>query len=165
MSSWLYPDLATDRADLAVFRLSRLDEACHVDEEFAVKVRPACAVPAEQIVARLGRGFRGRTRGDVGDRDVVDSDLDVVLLTPVLCERIEPLVVLRDEVAPLHDGEGFVVGKRAGDEWCSDGRHRSGGNGNTGLFQETASRDSQMFARAHLESSCGCGQLGEGSSR
>src|SRR6478736_955149 len=44
-------DLPADRADPAVLLLGRLDEASHVDEEFAVEVRPASAVPAEQIVA------------------------------------------------------------------------------------------------------------------
>ena len=66
-------------------------------------MRPAGAVPAEQIVPRSGRRLGGRARGDVLHGDVVDRDRNIVLLAPVLGEFVEPFVVLRNEMTPLHD--------------------------------------------------------------
>jgi hypothetical protein len=67
----------------------------------------------EQVVALL-RGDLGRGAGvDLADRDVVDGDAGVVLLAPLLAEHaVEPLVVARDEVAPLDDLERLPL--RAG---------------------------------------------------
>src|SRR5215510_10816678 len=90
---------------------------------------------------------------------MVDGDVDIVFRAPVLCELIEPFIVFRNEMAPLHNGKRLGVGKGSGDEWCAQGRRRSSSKGKTGLLQETASRDAQGFARAHLDSSCGCLQL------
>ena len=127
-----------------------LDQARHVDKELAVEMRAAGAVPAEQVVAGSGRGLGCRARGDVRDRDVVDRDGDLVLLAPVLGELVEPFVVSRDEVAPLHDRQRLGVGQRAGDKRRRERRRRAGGDeGETRLLQETASRDARKSANAH----------------
>ena len=140
-------DLPADGGDLAVLLLDGFDEACDVDEELAVEMRAAGAVPSEQVVARSGRGFGSRTRGHVRDRDVVDGDGNLVLLAPVLCELVEPFVVSGNEVAPLHDRQRLGVGHRAGHKGR---RHRAGGDeGATRLLQETASRDARKPANAH----------------
>src|SRR5689334_5358161 len=100
-------DLTPDRADLAKLLLGLFDEVRHVYEEFAVEVSTAGAVPPEEIMARLGRRLGGRASGDVGDRNVVNRNLYAIFLTPVLHESVEPFVVLRNEMAPLHNGQRF----------------------------------------------------------
>ena len=140
-------DLSADDADLAVLLLDRLDQARHVDKEFAIEVRAAGAVPPEQIVPRSGRRLGGRARGDVLHGDVVDGDVDIILLSPILGEVVEPFVVRRNEMAPLHDRQRLGVGQRPrhewrGKHWCGAG----GGKGEARFLQEPASRDMRNSA-------------------
>jgi hypothetical protein len=59
----------------------------------------------DEIVA-LTRLYLGcGTSGDFGEVDVIDTYGDTDFLTPLLRERVEPLVVARDEMAPLQDLE------------------------------------------------------------
>ncbi len=60
----------------------------------------------EQVVPALGRHLGGGAGVEESVVDVLDADLDVVLLTPGLHPGVvEPVVVGRDEVDPLDDGE------------------------------------------------------------
>ena len=103
--------LALDPADLlgegdpaAELLADRLGDVADVGQRLAVDVGVEDREPVEDVVALLGRDL-GRGAGRVvGLVDVVDRDLDVVGLPPlddVLL--VEPLVVGRDEVAPLDD--------------------------------------------------------------
>src|SRR5262249_49625344 len=58
----------------------------------------------EEVVTLLRRDFRGGRGVDGGDADVVDDHLGIVLLAPLLdVLAVEPLVVVWNEVVPLHN--------------------------------------------------------------
>ena len=60
----------------------------------------------EQVVPALSGDLRGARRVEQRVVDVVDLDLDVVRLAPLLRVRpVEPLVVVGDEMRPRHDPE------------------------------------------------------------
>src|ERR1700747_1610548 len=144
-------DLSADDSDLAVLLLDTLDQVRNVDEEFAVEVRAAGAVPGEQVVPRPGRGLGGRARGDVRHGDMIDRDLNLVLRSPVPCELVEPLVIRRDKMAPLHDRQRPGVGHRAGYEWRRENWCRAcREKGEPCILQEPASRGTRQSGRAHL---------------
>ena len=102
-------ELLADDGNLAVFFLGLLHEIGDVDKELAVEMRAAGAVEPEKIVSRSSRRLRGRACRNVLHGNVVDRDRDLVLLAPVLGEFVEPGVVLRNEMGPLHDRQRFVV--------------------------------------------------------
>ena len=144
-------ELPADGADLAVFFLDGFNEIADVDQEFTIQMRAAGAVPAEQIMPRSGRRLGGRARGDVLHRNVVDRDRNLVLVAPFLGEVVEPFVVFRDEVTPLHNRQRLGVGHRARHEWRREHRCRAGsGKGEARVPQESAPRDRRRFVRAHL---------------
>src|SRR5262245_10416855 len=61
-------------------------------------------------MALFRRYFGGRAGVELGVHDVIDDHLGVVLLAPLLDEHlVEPLVVGRDKVLPLHDPEGLLA--------------------------------------------------------
>src|SRR5262249_49057419 len=70
-------------------------------------------------------------------------------------EFVEPRVVFRNEVRPLHDrqrlglGQGTTRHERRGEHGCGTG----GGKSDSRVFQEPASRDTQKSGSAHLDSS------------
>src|SRR5271166_5687291 len=100
---------------------------------------------------RSGRRLGGRARGDVLHGDVVDRDLNVILLPPVLCELVEPCVVRRDEVTPLHNCQRLGVGQCP--RYVRRGEHRrctGGRKGEARFPQEPASRDRCKSLCAHL---------------
>ena len=107
-----------------------------IDQELAVEMRAAGAVEPEQIVARSSRRLGGRACGNVLHRDVVDRDRDLVLLAPVLGELVEPCVVFRNEVAPLHDRQRLGVGHGARHEWRRDQRARRRRQGEARSFKK-----------------------------
>src|SRR6185437_10025381 len=149
-----------------VLLLDGFDETGDVDEELAVEMRAAGAVPSEQVMSRSGGGFGSRSRGHVRHRDVVDGDGNLVLLAPVLCELVEPFVIGRNEVTPLHDRKGLGVGQGFRDEWCGYQRRAAGGgNGKSGLLQEPASGDMWKFGRTHPRSLLGLMPMRRGGSR
>src|SRR5262245_28662638 len=79
-------------------------------------------------MALLGTDFRGRARLDEREVDVVDDDLGIVLLAPVLrVLGVEPFVVTRDEVAPLQDLERLGGARRRRvEEWTNARRNACG---------------------------------------
>src|SRR5277367_2906670 len=67
-----------------------------------------------EIVAFFSGHFRSRTRGDFIQRDVVHHYVGIVLLSPCFgVDAIEPLVVIRHEVAPLQNFQGLLLRLRA----------------------------------------------------
>ena len=143
--------LSSDRGDLAVFFLRLLHQIGDVDKELAVEMRPAGAIEAEKIVSRSGGGLGGGACGNILHGYVVDRDGDIVLLAPRLRELVEPDIVVRDEMGPLHDRERFVGGQAPRNEWRGKDRCRAGGGEREACrFQEPASRDGSRAAFAHL---------------
>src|SRR5260370_22291667 len=68
----------------------------------------------EQVVALPCRGLRGGFRGQVEEIDVVDDDVRVMLLSPLLAEGpVKPGVVRGNEVAPLKNFQRFLFRRRA----------------------------------------------------
>ena len=141
-------DLAADRADLAVLLLGRLDEARHVEQEFAVEMRPAGAIPSEQIVTRSGRGFGGGARGDVCDGNVIDRDRDLVL-------RPSPWRNCRT-TCRIPGRSGSIARSTA--TWCRPApatrmarkSGRGGRKAEARFLQELSSRDTRNSACTHL---------------
>src|SRR5262249_32334265 len=143
-----------DDGDLAVFLLHVLDQAGHVNEEFAIEMRAAGAVPTKQVVTRSRRGFGSSSGSDVLHRDMIDRDLDVVLIAPILCEFVEPFVIGRNEMTPLHDRKCFGVGQGARYKWCgNDWRRACGQKTESRLLQKPASCDVRKVGFVHLDSS------------
>jgi len=62
----------------------------------------------EQVVPALGRHLGVRTRREVGERDVVHGHRDAVALSPLARVAVEPRVVGRHEVTPLHDAQRLL---------------------------------------------------------
>jgi hypothetical protein len=75
----------------------------------------------EEVVAAAGRDLGGGARRKVGEVDVVDDHVRVVVLAPDLrVHVVEPRVVGRDEMTPLDDLQRVLrrlvrVLRRAGD--------------------------------------------------
>ena len=83
----------------------------------------------------------------VDEVDVVDDDVGVVLLAPLLAEgAVEPGVVGGDEVAPLQNLESFLLGSGAlREEECGRGARSDGGGAGAGDFNEVAAREAILF--------------------
>jgi hypothetical protein len=96
-------ELFADGSDLAVLLLRLAHEIGDVDEKLAVEMGAAGAIESEKIVSRSGRRLCGRACGNVLHGNMVDRDRNLVLLAPVLSKLVEPGIVLRDKVCPLHD--------------------------------------------------------------
>src|SRR5690349_21647515 len=82
-------------------------------------------------MALFRRDFGGGAGVQLGIDDVIDDHLGVVLLTPLLDEHVvEPLVVGRNEVFPLHDLERLLARRarllRRVDERTCEGRRTDG---------------------------------------
>src|SRR4029453_9626270 len=87
----------------------------------AARAGRSVGLMVERVGPPAGGAFRGGGRGKVGQVDVVDDDVGVVVLPPDLrVHVVEPRVVGGDEVTPLDDLEGVLrllvrVLQRAGD--------------------------------------------------
>src|SRR5262245_33320037 len=107
------------------------------------QVRPTKAVEHDQVMSGPCRNLRRGACRFLEVRNVIDSDGDAVLFSPVLREAIEPGIELGNEVTPLNYPQRYGVGK--------DGRHercrRQAGGGWTGArgLQEVPSRDGTLL--------------------
>jgi pyruvate, orthophosphate dikinase len=103
----------------------------------------------KQVVSSLGCHLGGRAGPGVGGRNVIDNDLSIVFIPPLLGELlVEPLVIPRDEMAPLQDLQHFRLGAgtRGADQWGdSCQRQRS----HADSFQQLAPRDGSHVPRCH----------------
>src|SRR6185312_12310300 len=143
-------ELLADDGHLAVFFLGLFHQIADVDKKLAVEMGAAGAVEPEKIVSRSSRRLRGRARRNVLHGNVVDRNRDLVLLAPVLGEFVEPSVVFRNEMGPLHDGQRFVLGERL--RYERRGEHRRGTGrrkSEARLLEETASRDRRKSVGTH----------------
>ena len=133
-------DRQVDR--LAVLLLALLVDLPVVDDVVLVdRARPE---EPEEVMTLL-RGDLGRGGGvEGGDADVVDRDLGVVLLAPLLdVVAVEPLVVARDEVVPLQDLQLLL---RALSEDLSVRAERGTHGGRSSDLQQLPSGDSHLVA-------------------
>ena len=145
-------ELLADGGNLAVLLLGFLHEIGDVHKELTIEMRAAGAVEPEKIVSRSGRSFCGRACGNVLHGNVVDRDRNLVLVAPVLGEFVEPGVVCRNEVGPLHDRQRLVGGQGLRNEWRRKHGCRAGcGKREARSLQEPASRNAPKFVR-HLRS-------------
>src|SRR5215472_14614605 len=98
--------LDTEIDRLAIFLLALGVDILHVHHLILIDRRRS--EEHHQVVALLRRHFRGSARGNEIEVDVVDDNLGIVLLAPVLGVLIvEPLVVSGHEVAPLQNFQGL----------------------------------------------------------
>src|SRR5262249_24254954 len=112
---------------LAVFLLAFGIDVLHVDD-LSLKYR-RWRQEQHEVVTPLRRNFRRSAGFDQREVDVVDNHLSVVLLAPVLgVFVVEPLVVGRNEVAPLQDLQGLcgAGGRRMKER--TDARRRACGS-------------------------------------
>src|SRR5262249_59966427 len=79
-------DLASDLLDLAVLFLEFFDEAGEIRQMLLEQVRPAKAVEHDQVVSGPCRNLRRGARRFLEMGNVIDSDGDAVLFSPVLRE-------------------------------------------------------------------------------
>src|SRR5262249_29689363 len=74
----------------------------------------------DEVMPFLRRHFGRGTRGDQSEIDVVDGDVGIVFSSPLLHVLIvEPLVVGRNEVAPLQNFQSLLGGMLRA--WCDNG--------------------------------------------
>src|SRR5436853_250020 len=67
-----------------------------------------------EVVPPAGRSLRGGLRGEVDEINVVNSDVGVVLLPPLLAKGpVKPRVVGGNEVAPLENLQSLLLGRSA----------------------------------------------------
>src|SRR5437762_1064512 len=68
----------------------------------------------DEVVPPAGRSLRGGLRGEVDEIDVVNSDVGVVLLPPLLAKGpVKPGVVGGNEVTPLENLQSLLLGRSA----------------------------------------------------
>ncbi len=64
----------------------------------------------KQIMPFAGVGFSRGFGGQIGEVHVVNNDIGVVLVSPLLGKGlVEPFVIGRNKVRPLHDFEGLLL--------------------------------------------------------
>jgi hypothetical protein len=126
---------------LAVFLLERRD---HVDQvDHVLLERRGQAEEHVDVVAGLRGDLGGRPRHHVGEPDVIHGDLDALLAAPLLGPRIEPLVVGRNEMAPLEDLELAGRARVADDD-------RGTGRGGGAEGHELATPDDELSSCLHM---------------
>src|SRR5262245_38216060 len=139
-------DLASYLLDLAVLLLEFFDEAGEIHQMLLEQVRPTKAVEHDQVMSGPCRNLsRGACRF-LEVRNVIDSDGDAVLFSPVLREAIEPGIKLGNEVTPLNYLQRFGLGKGGRHERRRECRRQAGRpcNGARRL-QEVPSRDGTLL--------------------
>src|SRR6266498_533577 len=110
------------------------------------QVRPTKAVEHDQVMSGPRRNLRRGACRFLEVRNVIDSDGDAVLLSPVLREAIEPGIELGHEMAPLDDLQRLGLSKGSRDERRRERRRQAGRPRNGARrLQEVPSRDGSLL--------------------
>src|SRR6266436_8902972 len=99
-SLWIVSGFVGEIDLFAVAFLDFLIDRTHIDGLFLVG--GGRREKHEEVMTLARRGLRGRFGGQVDQVDVVDDDVRIVLLSPLLAEgAVEPGVIGGNEVTPL----------------------------------------------------------------
>jgi len=88
-------------------------DVAHIDEHLVVEPG-AGSVEVEDIVSAAARDVGGDGGGKIGRAHIVHFDLALVLLAELAREDVEVLVVVGNEVLPLHDLQHAFARLRGG---------------------------------------------------
>src|SRR2546430_6618790 len=109
---WIVGGLVGQVDFLAVPFLDFLVDVGHIDGRLLVGRRGR--EQHHEVVPPAGRSLRGGLRGEVDEIDVVNRDVGVVLLPPLLAKGpVKPGVVGGNEVTPLENLQSLLLGRSA----------------------------------------------------